>query len=402
MPTRHGGRYVPTHSKEINMHAARIMWVPFFLLMHGCSVRHLTEGMEGLCDGTGLKIAAPTEGVYLGAYDWLENGKPGVKEFEDAVGAKVALTSGGVCVSREGQPFSINAACLKRLNEKGYVVLIDVVPRSYSPQEILHGRADYMLRQVAETISRANVPVMLAYPREPELQPRIGFDGGGYGPDGDKVRQEVDDTYSAYGRTDQNDPMSLDGPERYRDMCRHIHDVIETKAPGIATWVVGAAVLFWPGQTTRDHYTLFYPGDAYVDWHALDVYPAVAGESDAPAPTRKWADVVEALWAEIIATNPDKPVMLTEFGVHSQWGGRDTWFKDFFAEVRTNPKYRNLKGFIYWQMGTDAFDGSNCRIRTTDPEAATWKTEIGDHPGFWHSDMRTIGGTMVTGFGGGL
>ncbi len=83
-----------------------------------------------------------------------------------------------MCVSSEGHPFSVDAFCLRRLNEKGYVALIDVVPRGYSPQQIIEGEANQLLAEVADAIKSANVPVMLAYPREPELQPKIGFDGG--------------------------------------------------------------------------------------------------------------------------------------------------------------------------------------------------------------------------------
>ncbi|MBN2137332.1 MAG: hypothetical protein JW720_05975 [Sedimentisphaerales bacterium] len=385
------------------MNVMRIMLLSLLLLACGCSGENTIEGARGSGDGTGLKVIAPLNGIYLGAYDWRENSsKPGVKEFEDALGVKVALTSGGVCISRESEPFSIDAACLKRLNQKGYVVLIDVVSRKHSPQQIIDGQADQLLVDVADAIKSANVPMMLAYPREPELQPQIGFDGGGYGPNGEKVRELVDDAYGAYGCTNKDDQMCLDGPERYRDMCKHIHDVIESMAPGIATWVAGAAVLFWPGQKTRDHYKLFCPGDACVDWHAIDVYPAVAGESDDPRPTKKWAEVVDTMWAEIAATSPDKPVVLTEFGVHPQTGGRDAWFRDFFTEVRTNAKYGRLKAFIYWQMGTDAFDGSNCRIRATDSEAVTWRTEIVANKSFWHSDVKTADRSTVTGSGGGL
>lgn len=378
----------------------RIILLALILLCIGCTKESVLDSR----DGTGLKIIAPSNGVYLGAYNWQENNrKPGLKEYEDAIGSKVALTSGGVCVSSEGERFAVDVSCLKRLNEKGYVVLIDVVPRGYSPQQIIEGEADPLLAEVADAIKSASVPVMLAYPREPELQPRIGFDGGGYGPRGDKLRGEVDDQYGAYGCTDRDDPMCLDGPERYRDMCRRIHDVIEKHAPGIATWVAGAAVTFWPGQeTSTQHYELFYPGDAYVDWHAINVYPAWSGDSDDLQASKKWAEVVDPIWTEITRASPDKPVIITEFGLHSEAGVRDAWFQDFFTEARANPKYRNLKAFIYWQMGVDAFDNSNCRIRTADPEADTWAIEISTNRAFWISDVETSGGATVTGSGGGL
>ena len=101
-----------------------------------------------------LKVAPPPRGIYLGAYDCGAKGnrKPGVMEFERATGSKVALTGAGFCVSDEGQPFSINAASLKKLNEKGYVVLIDVTPRRYLPQQSSKGQADDTLREAAEAI----------------------------------------------------------------------------------------------------------------------------------------------------------------------------------------------------------------------------------------------------------
>ena len=386
---------------EVHVNVMRNMAIALLVMLCGCLTNYAADRTEGW----GLKIVAPSKGIYLGAYNWMEsNRKPGVMEFERATGSKVALTGGGFCISDEGQQFSINAASLKKLNEKGYAVLTDVTPRRFLPQQIIEGQADETLTKAAEAIKAASVPVMLAYPREPEVQPRDGFDGGGYGPKGDKLRGEVDDAYGAYGGRDKNNPMCLDGPERYRDMCRRIHDVIEGKAPGVATWVAGAAVLFWPGQTTDNHYELFYPGDAYVDWHAVDIYPVSVGQTDddRPKPMKKWAEVVDRMWAEITATNPKKPVIISEFGVHPQAGGRDGWFRDFFTEVRTNAKYCNLKAFIYWQMGRDAFDGSNCRIRTTDSEAATWKTEMSANRTFWLSDVKTSGGVTVTGPGGGL
>ena len=280
--------------------------VVFFL---ACDENDSEDGVTGDEEypGDSLKIQPPGIGIYLGAYDWMENGeKPGIEEFETAVGKKVALTGGGVCISAENQPFSIDVSCLQTKYDNGYTILTDISLREsdkiYLPQEIIDGQADHLLEDLADNLIAAGVPLFLAYPREPKVQPQWGFDGGGYGEDGDKLNTEVNDLYGAYGCADQQDPMCLDGPERYRDLCKYIHEAIEAKAPSRATWVMGAVIDRTPGW-----YEQVYPGNEYVDWHALDVY----AWTESPTTIVSFSESVSPTWSEALSLD-DKPIVTTK------------------------------------------------------------------------------------------
>lgn len=377
-----------------------LIFAAVVVLFLACDENDGEDGVTGdeQYPGDSLKIQPPGIGVYLGAYDWMENGeKPGIEEFETAVGKKVALTGGGVCISAENQPFSIDVSCLQTKYDNGYTILTDISLREsdkiYLPQEIIDGQADHLLEDLAANLIAAGVPLFLAYPREPKVQPQWGFDGGGYGEDGDKLNTEVNDLYGAYGCADQQNPMCLDGPERYRDLCKYIHEAIEAKAPSRATWVMGAVIDRTPGW-----YEQVYPGNEYVDWHALDVY----AWTESPTTIVSFSESVSPTWSEALSLD-DKPIVITEFGVYGLYGGggddlpcspdepgvsvidRSDWFIDFFDRIKSS--HAGLGAFIYWQMGEDAFDCSNTRLRASDLEAEVWRSELQSNPNFWHSQI---------------
>ena len=270
---------------------------------------------DGGSTGAGLKIVKSPGAVYLGAYDWKENGQtPGVSEFETAIGKKVALY-GFSCATAENTRFALDLNCLNDHASKGYVSHVDVVAREpgrlLSAQEVIDGDADAMLADVADALIAFDKPIFLAYAREPSIQGPLCYQSGqeyecgwGYGPSGDKKRNEVTDPWGQYvsARGDScstpNDRKCDDGRERYREMCRHIHDTIERLAPGRATWVMGAAAEFQPGS-----YASFYPGNDYVDWHAMDIYPEVYSPPAEGMAFDKIHDLVRLL-AKVVTLEP--------------------------------------------------------------------------------------------------
>jgi beta-mannanase len=345
---------------------------------------------------TGLKILPPTTGIYLGAYDYFENGtNPGIKEFETAIGKKVAIGKpkyikfGGA----EGTTPAFDLSGALTAYNEGYTQVFGIEymvnSTTHTPQSIINGSLDTAIRNVAKDIKTFGKPIFWIYQREPEIQPGNGFDGGGYGPNGTQLRTETDDPYKYFGCTDSSNFLCLDGPERYRAAAIHIHDLVESECKDCVTWVAGADV----GWNIND-YKKYYPGDNYVDWHAFDRY---VGDEQNLSPYQSFGD--NAIWKEALSIS-NKPIIILEFGIFkyknkTQLNDRSTWFQSFFNDVRTNPKMSNLKAFLYWQQGADSPDSSNTRIRATDPEAAIWKTEIQNNPNFWLSSI-TTGGTITT------
>jgi hypothetical protein len=349
--------------------------------------------------GSGLKIVPPTTGIYLGSYNW---GGRGIADFEAAVGKKVAII-GGVCSAQEDKLPTFNSSCWNSWYAKGYVGITGyegadknsnntaVVPNiaigRYTPEQVISGLADNLLKQIAGDIKTFNKPIFWQYQREPSIQPAPGFDGGGYGPNGDKYSNQVTDKYGAYGCTDTGNSLCLDGPERYRDAAKHIHDIVESVCKDCVTWVQGASVARKSGE-----YKKYYIGDNYVDWHALDVYPYYDQNIGALIP---FNSEIKPDWAEALALS-NKPIMFVEFGVWKtdQTGegcktcqqniiSRANWFNDFFSKVKSS--HNQLKAIVYWQTN-DSFITS---LLPTDADSQVWKTEISNNPNYWLSTVLT-------------
>lgn len=307
------------------------------------------------------KIPDPGHGVYIGTYDWFG---VGLKNFEAAIGKKVAigLISDIKSIGGEGRLPFFDKAGHEKAYKMGYISVygIEASPdpeSTFTPQDVINGKIDKHLSKIGSEIGKWGKPIFWVYPREPVSQPAWGFDGGGYGPEGIETRYEVEKRDGNL-KTEYGDPNKLDGPERYIGMCRHIHDVVVSLAPNI-TWVAGAIAYRKAGT-----YRIFYPGDAYADWHAIDVYNR---HHDEVAKQFSFRDAIEPAYSDAMKINPNKPVMILEFGVSSKFGDRSAWFVDFFKQLKTN--YSKIGAFIYWQM--DDFV-----LLPTSPSAKVWKEEM--------------------------
>jgi hypothetical protein len=353
------------------------------------------------------KIVPPEEGVYLGAYNFEGTG---LLNFEEAIGKKVAITgytpdiknNGGI----ENSLPSFDIEGNERWYQKGYLTTYSLETGlgfpdpTFTPQDIIEGRLDNELRQVAQDIARWGRPIFWLYPREPDIQPHIPkaarpgfFHGGGYGPDGLQTGAEIEQMYgepalynsyqSPTGTSCDTlgDPFCLDGPERYRDMVRHIHDLVTPIAPNV-TWVMGAITQFEIGD-----YRWWYPGNAYVDWHAIDEYQVVddPGEPGQPAPTPHFGRSIRSRIDAAMELDPAKPVMILELGGIVHTGSnkdRSQLFHELFQSLKQD--YPQVKAFLYFQQG-------EVTLTKDDPTAAVWRAEMnGPDADWWLSDVQTI------------
>lgn len=61
----------------------------------------------------------------------------------------------------------------------------------FTSQDVIQWKIDSYLIKMAEDIRDWGRPIFWMYPREPSIQPAPGYDGGGYGPNGNMTRGEV-------------------------------------------------------------------------------------------------------------------------------------------------------------------------------------------------------------------
>ena len=112
----------------------------------------------------------------------------------------------------------------------------------------------------------------------------------------------------------------------------------------------------------------YYPGSSYVDWLGLSVYGQL--ESD----DAKWdpfEDMMEKPYEEICKLDPDKPMMVTEWGVGEfpARGDKANWITTGFEEMST--RFPRLRAAIYWHerwQNSNTMLYSNLRVSSS-PEA---------------------------------
>lgn len=186
---------------------------------------------------------------------------------------------------------------------------------------VINGAHDAYIRTVAQEIRQLGVPIMLSPFGEVDQKAAFAF-----GANGTTYMEMVEDTSGQYG-----DPSIPDGPERMRDMYRHVVDIFNQEGVDNVTWYMYTSSEFMNtapelGVRTdllRPEY--LYPGDNYVDWIGQSAYfidpqnPPNLNNTDplTGLPTDTFFGLVDTLspgynaWTAIT----DKPFFIPEFGM---------------------------------------------------------------------------------------
>lgn len=166
-------------------------------------------------------------------------------------------------------------------------------------QDILDGTHDAYLRQVANQVKAMDTPILMSLFGEADSNGLFG-----YGARGNEYQGLVSDQTGQYG-----DPSALDGPERVRDVFRHVIDIFREEGVDNVTWFQylasgGSGVPSLPPEQ-------FYAGDDYIDWVGQSLYLQNTSEF-----TTKFEAGYNA-WGAI--TN--KPYFIPELGFTGTGGG---------------------------------------------------------------------------------
>jgi beta-mannanase len=139
-------------------------------------------------------------------------------------------------------------------------------------------------------------------------------------------------------------------PALYINAYRHVHDLVVAAGATNVQWV-------WAFNNASSPDTAFndpaqsYPGDAYVDWVAIDGYNWGFGPSWDPDGDH-WTSF-ESMFssaynrARTIAAN--RPVMISEVGSSEDGGNKAQWISDMSNALRSG-SYPHLKAVIYFDQ----------------------------------------------------
>lgn len=108
-----------------------------------------------------------------------------------------------------------------------------------------------------------------------------------------------------------------------------------------------------------------FPGDAYVDWTALDGYNW--GTTTAEG----WKSFEQVFGASITQVRglSAKPLMIAEIGSAEQGGNKAAWIKDFFARLAARPEVR---GFIWFNHDKEA----DWRVQSSDASRIAYAAAV--------------------------
>ena len=175
-----------------------------------------------------MKILPDKNGIYNGAYVRdIGFNKANVKEYEKATGQKLDI-SGKFMDFRWGLEFPVEMAEIMSQNGGALLIRLET-GEAYPLDDILSGKADHLLKQFAQGARAFGKPVFVS------------------------IDHEMNGNWYNWGGN----------PDKYVSAYRYIHDKIESFGANNITWV-------WnPAMGPSDKY---YPGDAYVDWVALNGY----------------------------------------------------------------------------------------------------------------------------------
>lgn len=168
------------------------------------------------------------------------------------------------------------------------------------------------------------------------------------------------------------------GPETFKKAWHYIVDRVRARGASNVIWVFH--INNFPAENDEwNLYANYYPGPDYVDWLGLSVYGKQFLEGGDWA---EFKDLIDWPYKEICSLDPNKPVMLAEFGVGEfrKSGSKAQWFEDAFRLMRNYPR---IRAAIYWHERWQNEDGtySNLRINSSPGALRAFREGVADP--FW-------------------
>jgi len=158
------------------------------------------------------------------------------------------------------------------------------------------------------------------------------------------------------------------GPENYKAAYRHVVDRIRRRGATNIKWLFHTNNYAYPMETWN-FAPSYYPGSDYVDWLGLSVY----GQQFKDEPNPDIPSLVDWPYQEMCGLDPNKPVMITEWGTGefpysmSDPGGirKPEWIRQALELFRT--RYPRIKAAIYWheRWQNDDQSYSNLRVNSS-------------------------------------
>ena len=181
------------------------------------------------------------------------------------------------------------------------------------------------------------------------------------------------------------DPEKPDGPERFVDAYRYIHDLFAANGANNVLWVWCPNAPFSTmdsayGSTGWNQAENYYPGDSYVDWMCFDGYNW-GTSSFGQRFNSKWEsfdDLFKASYERLQALSIDKPIIIGEFASTKDGGDKAAWVADTFERLEHD--YPQIKAIIWFHINKE----TDWRIDSSPESLAAFQAALEDND-YWLS-----------------
>jgi hypothetical protein len=268
------------------------------------------------------KALVPTRGALFGAF---HKGSPRAQwsrsqfsRFESLVGRKVALDHRYHAWGRLYWPTAVDTWDVS----SGRVPLASLGGASSFPtlDAINNGDQDRFIGALARRIKAFRAPLLF------------------------RPLWEMNGSWMPWGGAANNDPGQTNGPAKYVRAWRRMHDIFIRQGATNAAWVWSPNCRDLPAAGWN-HWTSYYPGDAYVDWVGCDGY-----NRGGTLPGAEWTP-----WEAVFGGTPSiysdylhKPFMVAETGACERGGDKAAWIDGARAAIKS--RFPNVRAFVWFDQ----------------------------------------------------
>jgi beta-mannanase len=135
----------------------------------------------------------------------------------------------------------------------------------------------------------------------------------------------------------------------YVQAWRHVHDIFESVGATNVNWVWCPNVVF-AGSTPLAG---LYPGDADVDWVAMDGYNWGTNPAK-PSGWQSFTQVFKPTYDQLGVLAPAKPVMIAETSSTEFGGSKAAWITDALTAIPT--AFPRIRALVWFDWNTDGMD----------------------------------------------
>ncbi len=318
-----------------------------------------------------VDLILPDNGAYTGAYVDFGEGEGDVTydalmDFEKLTGKHLALVAFGSFWGE--QQFPTKAANI--IAAYGAVPLIfwspwdrpymeNRGPDRFNVRDIVAGHWDAYIDEWADGAQAFAKPLLVTWGLEANGSwfPWSGvFYGGG------EIIGEAE------GRT------LYAGPELVKKANRYVIDRVRARGVDNILWGFHANNASLP-QESWNIMANYYPGDAYVDWLGLSAYGKLNRSDGSPT----FNEVLEDAYPALHQINPDKPMILAEWGVGEFIpGDKPAFIRTAFTALKDS--YPLFRAAVFWHERWETQEGTyaNLRVNSSPASLAAYREGVAD------------------------